>query len=187
MNLDKPFLNPQEPTSVAWARRRETMTANLKMLRVVLDAVRRHAQWVESKHGLDAASLCLLWELSQSPGRRAVDLAKILAATRATIEAMLSDLERRNLVLRSAMAGTVAYACTDHGRWVAESAREYAPGVLKTAMGQLPDESLEGLAQALSGLVEHLPFRDDRAALQPMAEVCLSPDAGARMTAKGRR
>lgn len=188
MNLGQPFLNPDETTTTAWARRRETINATVKLFRVVLDAMQRHAQWVESKHGIDAVSLCLLWELAQAPGLRAVDLARNLATTRATVESMLDELERREFVVRSPNPnGVVLYACSDAGRWLAESAPDYAQGALKTAMAPLPDSLLDDLAQDLSHLVVHLPFRNERAALQPGAELIRPLEPGSRGRFKKRQ
>ena len=38
-------------------------------------------------------------------------------------------------------------------------------------MGNLPDTSLVKLVEAMSDLVQQLPFREERAALQPMADL----------------
>ena len=174
MNADKPYLDPAQDTDVAWARRKETTLAALKMFRMTLDAVRRHAEWVEGRHGITAVALWCLWELGQSPGQRAVDLAKAMALPRTSADALLAGLLKRGLVKASGGAegeGPALYTPTFDGQRIADSSPQYGQGVLKAAMSQLSDASLAKLIQAMGDLIQHLPFREERAALQPMAEL----------------
>lgn len=179
MNADKIYLDPAQDTDVAWARRKEATLAALKMFRMTLDAVRRHSEWVEARHGVSAVELWALWELAQSPGQRTVDLAKAMALPRAATETLLAGLLRRGLVkLASADGGEgpALYAPTFDGQRIADSSPQYGQGVLKAAMNGLSDASLAKLVQALGDLIQNLPFREDRAALQPMGEL-LRPGA----------
>ncbi len=174
MNADKHFLNPALDTDVAWARRKEAILATLKMFRMALDAVRRHSEWVESRHEISAVELWALWELTQTPGLRAVDLAKAMALPRSSSEAVLDGLVKRGLVKPSSeadAAGAGVYFATFDGQRIADASPQYGQGVLKAAMGSLPDASLVKLVEAMSDLVQNLPFREQSAALQPMADL----------------
>ncbi len=173
MNSEKFFLDPSQDTDVAWARRKEFILATLKMFRMTLDAVRRHSEWIETRHGISAVELWALWELSQSPGLRAVDLAKAMAMPRASLESLLQGLVQRGLVKQNAdtESATPTYITSFDGQRIADASPQFGQGVLKAAMGNLPDASLIKLVEAMSDLVQQLPFREERAALQPMADL----------------
>lgn len=162
-----------EDAAVSWARRRETIRGALKLFRVALDAVRRHAEWLESCYGVTAAQLWALSELGQSPGMRAVDLSRNMAVHRHTAEAILLELERRGLVRCTAEDQTAAHFLTDAGQRLVDAVPEHGQGVLKTALERLPDSSLEQVVDAMRALNECLPFREDRAALIPLADIVL--------------
>lgn len=174
MNADQPFLDLSQDTDVAWARRKKVILATLKMFRVTLDAVRRHSEWVESRHDVSAVELWALWELIQTPGLRAVDLAKAMALPRSSAESLLDRLLKRGLVKQSGNGeaeGSVGFFTTLDGQRIADASPQYGQGVLKAAMGSLPDASLVKLAEAMSDLIQNLPFIEKSAALQPMAEL----------------
>ena len=174
MNASKPFLDLSQDTDVAWARRKEAILATLKMFRMSLDAVRRHSEWIESRHGISAVELWGLWELSQSPGQRVVDLAKSMALPRPNTESLLAGLIKQGLVKQSNAGGadvTGVFFTTAEGQRIADASPQFGQGVLKAAMSNLPDASLMKLFQAMSDLVQNLPFAEESAALQPMADL----------------
>ncbi|MEW5789696.1 MAG: MarR family winged helix-turn-helix transcriptional regulator [Pseudomonadota bacterium] len=172
MNADKPFLDTAQDTDVAWARRKENVLAALKMFRVTLDAVRRHSEWVEKRHGISAADLWILWELGQTPGLRVVDLAKTLAVPRSTLEPLLQVLLDRGLVRhQGGENGPGVYFLTLDGTRITDASPQYGQGVLKSAMNNISDHDLTHLVQTMASLVQHLPFLEERAAFQPMAEL----------------
>lgn len=174
MNTDQSFLDPSLDTDVAWARRKEVTLATLKMFRVTLDAVRRHSEWVESRHEISAVELWALWELTQTPGLRAVDLAKAMALPRPSAESLLDGLLKRGLIKQSVNTeaeGASVFFTTFDGQRIADSSPQYGQGVLKAAMGSLSDASLVNLVEAMSELVQNLPFIEKSAALQPLAEL----------------
>ena len=174
MNASKPFLDPSQDTTVAWARRKETILLTLKMFRMTLDAVRRHSEWVESRHDISSVDLWALWELAQTPGLRAVDLAKAMAMPRPNTELLLDGLLKRGLVRMDSDPKSNAsgvYFVTFDGQRIADASPQFGQGVLKAAMNNLPDDALLNLAQAMSDLVQNLPFLEQSAALQPMAEL----------------
>jgi DNA-binding MarR family transcriptional regulator len=174
MNADQTFLDPSQDTDVAWARRKEVILATLKMFRVTLDAVRRHSEWVESRHDISAVELWALWELTQTPGLRAVDMAKSMALPRTIMAPLLDGLVKRGLVKQSSPVesdGAVVFFATFDGQRIADASPQYGQGVLKAAMNNLPDASLVKLAEAMSELIQNLPFIEKSAALQPMAEL----------------
>jgi DNA-binding MarR family transcriptional regulator len=174
MNADKIYLDPTQDTDVAWARRKEATLAALKMFRMTLDAVRRHSEWVESRHGISAVELWALWELAHSPGMRTVDLAKAMALPRSSTETLLAGLLRRGLARQSPgpdAEGPGLYFPTFDGQRMADASPQYGQGVLKGAMNALSDAALVNLVRAMGDLIQHLPFREERAALQPMADL----------------
>lgn len=153
------------------ARRKETMRGAVKLFRVLMDAVDRHAQWAEARTGLDAARLWALWELRQAPGLRPVDLAKTMAVHRLKAEELLRGLAMSGLARRLPDTDDAAatYTLTEAGKRLAQSIPEHGQGALMSAFEHLPDAALQQLVEALRPLVEVLPFREDRAALQPVA------------------
>lgn len=163
----------EEDATVSWARRKETIRGALKLFRVLLDAVKRHAEWVESRHGIGGAQLWVLWELSHTPGMRAVDMAKNMAVHRHTAEAMLNELLGKNLVRQEVggEAHSPVYVLTPLGQRIADASPEHGQGVLKAALEQLPDAALEQVVASMRAVTESLPFREDRAALRPMADL----------------
>lgn len=173
-----PHPSREEDATVSWARRKETIRGALKLFRVLLDAVKRHAEWVESHHGIGGAQLWVLWELSHTPGMRAVDLAKNMAVHRHTAEAMLNELLAKNLVRfeTGGEAQSPVYFLTPLGQRIAEASPEHGQGVLKAALEQLPDAALEQVVASMRAVTESLPFREDRAALRPLADL-LRPTA----------
>lgn len=167
----------EEDAAVAWARRNETIRGALKLFRVLLDAVRRHADWVEVRHGIGGAQLWVLWELRQTPGMRAVDLARNMAVHRHTVEAMLNELSEKKLV-RTQSAGetpSAVYVLTADGQRIADASPEHGQGVLKAALEQLPFAALEQVVASMRAVTESLPFREDRAALRPLADILRQP------------
>jgi DNA-binding MarR family transcriptional regulator len=174
-----------EDAAVSWARRKETIRGALKLFRVLLDAVRRHAEWVEARHGIGGAQLWVLWELGQTPGMRAVDLAKSMAIHRQTAEALLSGLLEKGLVRadRAAEAPSPLHFLSFEGQRIADASPEYGQGVLKAALERLPDAALEQVVVAMRGVTESLPFREDRAALKPLADI-LRPAGASEIVAR---
>jgi hypothetical protein len=65
----------------------------------------------------------------------------------------------------------VVFFATFDGQRIADASPQYGQGVLKAAMNNLPDASLVKLAEAMSELIQNLPFIEKSAALQPMAEL----------------
>lgn len=164
---------PHEDTTVAWARRKETIRGTLKLFRVVLDAVKRHAEWVETRHGIGGAELWVLWELGQTPGMRAVDLAKGMAVLRQTAEALLQGLLERGLIKveMSPESQSPVYFLTFDGQRISDASPEFGQGVLKSALERLPDSALDQLVFAMKAVTENLPFREESAALKPLANI----------------
>ncbi len=171
----------EEDAAVAWARRNETIRGALKLFRVLLDAVRRHAEWVEARHGIGGAQLWVLWELRQTPGMRAVDLARNMAVHRHTAETLLSELLEKRLVRTEGPQDThtAIYLLTHEGQRIADASPEHGQGVLKAALEQLPAVALEQVVASMRAVTESLPFREDRAALRPLADILRPAQQGA--------
>lgn len=160
MSLRKPKPNAaREDAAVAWARRRETQRAVLKMMRVLLRAVKRHADWVRDRHGIDSTQLWALSELARAPGMRGVELARDMAIHRHRAEQLLRELLERGLVRVEAGPDRPSpmHFLTPDGRRIAERAPEHAQGVMLSALDRLSDTALDQAVSALSDLVEQLP------------------------------
>jgi len=155
--------------NVERARRKESVRQALKLFRLTLDAVRRHAEWAESRHGIDSAQLSALWELAQNPGMRAADLAKAMAVHRATSLAMLDNLAAQDLAYQHDNHGTQVFSLTAAGQRIVEDVPEYSQGVLQAALRELPDDTLAQLVRSLGTVTEHLPFREQATSMQPNA------------------
>lgn len=168
-----PIPPPEADPLVARARRKESVRGAIKLFRVIMDAVRRHAEWAEARHDLTAPQLWAVWELHQSPGLRAVDLAKAMAVHRSAAEALLQALEAQGLVARQALVDEAAtgHCLTEAGKRLAEATPEHGQHILKTALEQLPDGVLEQIVNGLRPVVENLPFREERAAHKPMSDL----------------
>ncbi len=183
MPSTNPDLNvSSDDAAVAWARRKETIRGALKLFRVALDAVRRHSEFVESRLGIGGAQLWVLWELRQTPGMRAVDLARNMAVHRHTADGLLRELLGLGLVQNQSAAETSSslYFLTEAGRGLADAAPEHGQGVLKAALEQLPDAALEQVVNSMRAVNECLPFREDRSALKPLADI-LRPQQPAQL------
>jgi len=167
------YADHSEDNEVSWARRRESVRGALKLFRSLLAAERRHGEWVETRHGISSVHLRAVWELSQIPGMRAVDLAKSMAMHRSAVETLLGDLRTRELVLakQDADAQAPSYFLTREGKRMADASPDIAQGVLKSALEHLSDNNLQQLVDALKAVSEHTSFREERIALQPVAAV----------------
>ncbi len=162
---------PRDPDEER-ARRKERIRAVLKLFRVTLDAVRRHAEWTESRYGIGAAQLWVLWELAQTPGQRVADLARAMAVHRGTAEDLLRELHARGLVEHGDVDGSAAiHRLTAAGRRIAEDAGDNGQGVLKAALEYLPEAGLVALLDALAPMTERLPLRENAAAMHPVAHL----------------
>lgn len=178
MSIRKHKTSPvQADPSVAWARRRETLRGALKMMRVLLNAVQIQASGVRERHCVDPTQLWALWELARAPGMRAVELARNLAIHRQRAESLLGELADKGLVRVVAGQEQLApgHVLTEKGQQIAESVQSDGQGVMMVAMEHLSDAELDQVVHALQLLVEHLPLKDERAALVPLADLlCLS-------------
>jgi hypothetical protein len=97
-----------------------------------------------------------------------------MALPRPNTESLLDGLLKRGLVRAESDPKTSTpgiYFVTFDGQRIADASPQFGQGVLKAAMNNLPDDALLNLAQAMSDLVQNLPFLEQSAALQPMAEL----------------
>lgn len=176
-NLQK-FASTPADAEQRRAQHDDTVRGAIKLLRVVFDAVRRHAEYVENKHGISSAQLWLLWELARSPGLRAVDLAKTMAVHRAGVETMLQELLASGLVRIQSVNGTAAstcYALSPEGQRIADASSDFGQGVLKSSLDPLPDRTLNLLVEGLKAMTAGVPFRDEHASLCPISTLLYQP------------
>jgi DNA-binding MarR family transcriptional regulator len=167
-----------EDIEVVWARRQEGIRGILKLVRMMVVAVRTHAERIEREGGVTAPQLWLLRELDRAPGLRVVDLARIMAVHATTLRAMLAELDTQGLVREIASAGapnTTRLALTEAGKRVLDAAPGPAQGVVFAALEKLDDRELETLAEALRPLLAAMQFTDGAAALKPLADLLHHP------------
>lgn len=167
-------IDTKEDIDVAWARRQDTIRGILKLFRVIVSSVQRHAKLTQQLAQVSAAQLWALWELERAPGLRVLDLAKLMAIHVAAAEAIVSDLEVQGLVRVVASdlnPKSRRLALTDNGRSRLAHAPVAARGMVATALDQLDDASLNALVASLQPLVGALPFKDSGAALSPLTDL----------------
>lgn len=159
--------------AVAYARRKETVRGALKLFRVLLHAEKQNMEQIEAQLGISGAQLWILVELAKTPGMRAVDLAKTLAIHRRTVEPLVNELIERKLVLAELASTTASqtFFVTAEGRNLVNAAPEHGHGILKSSLENLPDIALEQLVNALRPMVECMPVREEKSALQPLAHL----------------
>ena len=95
-----------------------------------------------------------------------------MATHRSTAETLLRELRARGLVERAeagAQGGAQTWRLTAAGLRIAEDAGDNGQGVLKAALEHLPEAGLNALLTALSPMTEHLPLRENSAAMRPVA------------------
>ncbi len=162
-----------EAIEVTWARRRENIRGAIKLFRVAVDAIQRHAAHTEAQCGISDPQLWILWELAHAPGMRVLDLAKALAIHVSSARGLTTQLETLGLVRRIDTGPTdnaARLALTDAGTRLLRRAPAPAQGVLTAALESLDDQALADLILALRPLVAAMGPTQDRAALIPLAD-----------------
>lgn len=161
-------------TDVAWAKRQETIRGILKLFRVIVSAVRQHAELIQSNVGISAAQYWILSELARTPGARALDIAKFMAMHVAVLRDALSDLERQHLVVATLVGDnpkSSRWAITHQGRQRLAMSDLPARGSVVAALDTLDDSAIKALADSLQPLVAALRLKDEAAALVPLSDM----------------
>jgi DNA-binding MarR family transcriptional regulator len=168
------MLDLNEDIEVVRAQRLDIMRGVLKLIRVMVLAVQKHAQQAERRGLVTAPELWAMSELRRTPGLRVIDLAKSMAIHPSSVKAMVTALESRGLV-RTISSGngvnTLRLALTEEGRGVLDATPGPAQGVVLAALEQLDDSTLKKLVNALQPLVSAMQYTDGSAALKSLSDI----------------
>ena len=136
----------------------------LKCFRTVVKSVKRHSEKIKEKCGVSGAELWVLGELSNRPGMRSSDLAKVLSIHQSTLSNLLDKLDRKNFIWRERSKDdqrVVRLYLTEAGEEVIKHAPGPAQGVLVDALRNLSDETLFKLEESLGTLVHSMKMKDE--------------------------
>lgn len=145
----------------------------LKDLRIIFRSAQAHSRWIESKSGLSAAQLWMMWELFNEPGLTVSGLAKVLSIHQSTCSNMLDKIQKKNLVYRERLNSdqrVVQLYLTEKGSSLLAKAPRPAQGTLTDALLRLPDNVLCELESGLGELVDALKIIDGNAGMLPITE-----------------
>lgn len=143
----------------------------LQRFRVLIRTAQRHSQWVERQSGVTGAQLWAMCELSETPGLRVGELAKLMALHQSTASNMIDKLESAGLVRKERTSSdqrVVRLYLTAAGATLIETAPSPARGVLPEALRTLSDDDLKRLRVDLDVLLERIHNLDEGFGLQPL-------------------
>ncbi len=146
----------------------------LKKFRLIYGTVRQHFREVERVCGVSGSQLWLLQQVARNPGIGISDLAQQLSIHQSTCSQLVEKLVLRKMLFKTRCADDqrrVALLVSDSVAALLARAPGPAEGVLPEALSALPDSALNALDDALSGLIERLPRRDDKMADKPLADL----------------
>lgn len=142
-----------------------------QQLRIIYKAVQAHSKTVEKACGLSSAQLWMLYEVSEAPGVKVSQLAKVLAIHPSTCSNMLDKLEKKSLVSRDRSKTdqrSVHLFITDAGRIMLKTAPAPPQGKLSEALERLSMEQITHLQSGLEDLIACLHVKDDNTGFMPI-------------------
>lgn len=143
----------------------------LQRFRVLIRTAQRHSQWVERQSGVTGAQLWAMCELSEKPGLRVGELAKLMALHQSTASNMIDKLESAGLVRKERTSDdqrVVRLYLTQAGGSLLETSPSPARGVLPEALRMLPEEELDRLQVDLEILLLQIRHLDEGFGMQPL-------------------
>lgn len=162
----------QEPLASMDARA-EQIREILKHFRMLFRSVQKHSHWVEEQCGVSGAQLWALWELLVSPGLKVGELSRLLSIHQSTASNLLDKLEKRELIRRERGGPDqriVRLYLNPAGLEIINKAPRPAQGILMGALQHLPDDTLNGLQNALGQVAAHVKLKDESSALKPLSD-----------------
>ena len=149
----------------------------LMKFRLVINSAKRHYSWVEKQCGVSGAQMWLLWELSESPGMRASDLASAMAIHQSTVSNLLDRLESEGLIKRDRSSEdrrVVTLFLTQSGAALVKRAPQPACGILPDALRRLDPLVLQSLESHLEKLLGVMNSVDIKSLKKPLADTFLA-------------
>lgn len=143
-----------------------------QQLRILFKAVQAHSKRVEKLCGLSSAKLWMLHEITNDPGIKVSQLAKVLSIHPSTCSNMLDKLEDKNLIYRNRSKTdqrTVHLHPTQQGAKLLQMAPSPPQGKLSSTLQKLSQPQLANLEKSLEALLLALHFEDDKAAFTPIS------------------
>jgi DNA-binding MarR family transcriptional regulator len=131
----------------------------LRRFRLIFKAVQQHSQWVETCCGVSSAQLWVLWEINGKPGIRVTELAEAMSIHQSTASNLLLKLTQKALVTRERDQQdqrVVSLYLTELGKETLAKAPSPAQGILKHALFQLPDPTLDAMRISLEALIHEM-------------------------------
>jgi DNA-binding MarR family transcriptional regulator len=145
----------------------------LMKFRLVINSAKRHYAWVEKQCGVSGAQMWLLWELSESPGMRASDLASTMAIHQSTVSNLLDRLESDGFITRDRSSQdrrVVTLYLTRSGGALVKRAPKPACGILPDALRRLDPKDLQSLESHLAKLIGVMNSVDLTSLKKPLAD-----------------
>lgn len=143
----------------------------LQRFRVVIRTAQRHSQWIERQSGVTGAQLWAMQELSDRPGLRVGELAKLMALHQSTASNLIDKLESAELIRKERTAAdqrVVRLYLTDKGSELLSRAPSPARGVLTEALRMLEEQDLVQLQRTLEVLLAQIRDMDEGFGMQPI-------------------
>lgn len=163
-----PLVDPMSPVADTLA------LVVLKQFRLIFGSVRQHFRDVEQHCGVSGSQLWLLHETAGQPGIGVSELARKLSIHQSTCSLLVEKLEAKGLIVkkrRTEDQRRVGLFLSEQAQKTIEAAPGPAEGILPEALQGLSLETLAGLNENLSRLIDQLTVRDDRSADKPLSEL----------------
>ena len=147
---------PERPRQKKGLANKALVLETLMKFRLVINSAKRHYSWVETQCGVSGAQMWLLWELSESPGMRASDVASAMAIHQSTVSNLLDKLESEGFIKRDRSSEdrrVVTLFLTQSGAALVKRAPQPACGILPYALLRLDPKVLQSLEKQLAPLL----------------------------------
>jgi len=154
-------------------RRNQRVLDVLMQFRLVINSAKRHYAWIEKQCGVSGAQMWALWELNESPGMRASDLAAAMAIHQSTISNLLDKLESEGYIRRDRSADDrriVTLSLTKSGAALVNRAPQPACGILPDALRRMDPKVLQALGGHLAQLLGEMNSLDRKSMKKPLAD-----------------
>lgn len=145
----------------------------LRRFRVVFNAVRSHFQQIEKQVGLGGAQVWALSVIRDHPGIGMGGIAQAMDIHQSTASNLIKTLLRREMISMAKAAKdrrNVQLHVLPTGLSVLSQVTGPFEGVLPTALGKLPQQTLQRLDQDLGSLIQVLQA-DEHAGGIPLADL----------------
>ena len=143
-------------------------------LRVVFSSSRVQSQKLARHAGVGASQLVALAEVARQPGMRISEFAHLRSIKTSTASNLLDKLERRGWVRRERSGPdqrVVRLFVTREGERILERSPVPVRGIVTSALGLLPEETLAALDRSLGELIANLEMVHGEGALTSVKDL----------------